>query len=100
MKRLIEPGVVALALATAVGCAARGYARFAPPPPPPPPREAMMYRPQGALVWVPGYYRWDGHRYKWVRGRWVKPPRHGAVWVPGYWAERPGGRVWIEGYWR
>ena len=100
MKRLFGIGVIALALSTTVGCAMRGYGRFGPPPPPPPPREAMVGRSHAGRVWVPGYHRWTGHGYRWVEGRWVKPPRHGQVWVPGYRARGRGGYVWVEGYWR
>ena len=100
MKKLIGIGVFALALSTTVGCAVRGYGRYGPPPPPPPPHEAMVRGSHGGRVWVPGYYRWTGNRYRWVEGRWMRPPRHGQVWVPGYRAPRRGGYVWVEGYWR
>jgi len=49
---------------------------------------------------VNGYYRWDGHKYKWHRGRWVVPPRGKKVWVPGRWERGHRGHIWIEGYWR
>ena len=100
MKRLLGIATVALALSTTVGCAARGYGRFGPPPPPPPPREAMVGRSHAGRVWIPGYYRWTGRGYRWVQGRWVRPPRNGQVWMPGYRASRPGGYIWVEGYWR
>ena len=102
MKRLFGIVLFALALPTMVGCAARGFGRYGPPPPPPPPREAMVVRGHAhqGLVWVPGYNRWTGTRYRRVEGRWMKPPRHGMVWVPGYRAPRRGGYVWVEGYWR
>jgi len=90
MKRLFGIVIFALALSTMVGCAARGYGRFGPP------REGSY----AGRVWVPGYDRWRGDRYRWVEGRWMKPPRHGQVWVPGYRAPRRGGYVWVEGYWR
>jgi len=99
MKKMIGIGVLAVTLGATAGCAVRGYAHFGPPPPPPP-RGAMVMRPHAGPVWVPGYYRWTGHRQRWVPGRWVRPPRPGMVWVPGYRAHRPGGYVWIEGYWR
>jgi hypothetical protein len=51
-------------------------------------------------VWIPGYYRWDGRRYVWVGGRYVRPPRPGAVWVAGVWRPERGGQVWHAGYWR
>ena len=100
MKRLIGIVLFAMTLSTTAGCAARVYGRFGPPLPPPPPREAMVERAHARLVWVPGYYRWTGNRYRWVAGRWVMPPRHGMVWVEGYRAPRGRGYVWVEGYWR
>lgn len=92
MKRLFGIAVFALALSTTVGCAAR---RFGPPPP----RGAMVQRSYPGRVWIPGYQRWTGNRYRWVEGRWVRPPRPGQVWVPGHRAPRRGGYVWVEGYW-
>jgi hypothetical protein len=75
MKRLFGIGVIALALLTMDACAARGFRRFGPPPPRPPRREAMMDRYDSGRVWEAGHYRWTGHRYRWVDGRWVKLPR-------------------------
>ena len=60
----------------------------------------MVDRSHARLVWVPGYDRWTGNRYRWVEGRWVKPPRYGMVWVPGHRAPRGRGYVWVEGHWR
>ena len=94
MKRLLGILIFALALSTMVGCAARGYGRFGPP------RGAMVERSQAGRVWVAGYYRWTGNRYRWVEGRWMRPPRRGQVWMPGYRAPHRGGYVWVEGYWR
>jgi len=96
MKKLLGIGVMALALSTTVGCAVRGFAHYGPPPP----RGVVVAHSREGRVWIPGYNRWTGHRYRRVEGRWVKPPRHGMVWVPGHRAPRRGGYVWIEGYWR
>ncbi len=68
-------------------------------PPPPRPVEVVSAARPG-YVWVPGYHRWDGHGYVWVRGEYRRPPRPGVVWVPGEWREERGGHVWHEGYWR
>ncbi len=96
MKKLFGIGMIALAL-TSAGCAARGYyGRYGPPPP----RAAVVVEAHAGRVWIPGYYRWTGHRDRWVEGRWIRPPRPGMVWVPGYRAPRRGGYVWIDGYWR
>lgn len=97
MKRLFGIGVFALALAAGDAKAAEVFVRIGPPPPH---REVVVRRPGPRHVWVPGYYRFSGHRYRWTRGRWAMPPRPHAVWVPGQWAPRRGGHVWIGGYWR
>ena len=47
-----------------------------------------------------GYHRWNGHRYVWVRGHWVRPPHPGAVWVAHRWEQRGDGWVLIEGHWQ
>ena len=70
MKRFFGIVVFALTLSTMVGCAARGYGRFGPSSPPPPRREAMVERHHARRVWVPGHYRWTGHRHVWVGGHW------------------------------
>jgi hypothetical protein len=90
MKRFLGIVIFAMALSTVVGCAARGYGRFGPP----------AERSYAGRVWVPGYDRWTGDRYRRVDGRWMTPPRHGQVWVPGYRTHRRGGYVWVEGHWR
>lgn len=99
MKRILALGMLALTLGLGAAEARGGrHARFGPPPPH---REMMMRAPGPHHVWVPGYYEWRGNRYKWNRGRWMRPPRGRHVWVPGYWMpERRGGFVYFEGYWR
>jgi hypothetical protein len=97
MKRFFGIGIFALALFTMAGCAARSYGRYGPPQSR---WEAMMERNHEGRVWVPGYDRWTGNRYRREEGRWQKPPRRGQVWVPGYRATRRGGYVWVEGHWR
>jgi hypothetical protein len=99
MRRFFGVLVFAVALSTMSGCAVRNYGRFGPPSAPPP-RGEMVGRSREGRVWIPGYNRWTGNRYRWVEGRWVMPPRHGVVWVPGHRATRRGGYVWVEGYWR
>jgi hypothetical protein len=51
-------------------------------------------------VWQSGYHRWDGHRYVWVPGAYVAPPRPHAFWVPGRWVHTRHGWMWREGHWR
>ena len=68
--------------------------------PPPPVVERHAPPPGPRYRWVPGYQRWDGHRYLWVGGRYVLPPRPRAVWVPGRWVNSPRGWIWRSGHWR
>lgn len=97
MKKFFSIAIFALALTATGANAAEIFVRIGPPRPP---REVMVMRPGPGYVWVPGHYRWAGHRHTWERGYWVMPPRHRTHWVPGYWTPRRGGYVWIEGYWR
>lgn len=101
MKKRLLIAALALALTPGAAKAVDVFVRFGPPPPP---REVVVVRHhemrRHGEVWVPGYYVWTGHKYKWHRGRWMKPPRHGAVWSPGYWQPRRGGFEFVGGYWR
>jgi hypothetical protein len=85
-----------LLLAGGVGVAnAQSYAPIPPPryeavpPPPPGPRS----------VWEPGHWRWDGHAYVWIGGRYVgyRPNYH--HYVHGGWVRRGPGWVWIPAHW-
>lgn len=95
MRRTLWTGIFALFLTA--GMAGAQVIAVAPPPPP---REVVPVAPAARYVWVPGYYRYYGHAYAWVPGRYVVPPHHHRVWVPGYWGPRGGGYVWVKGYWR
>jgi hypothetical protein len=91
-----------LALLLAIGMApaalmAQVVVRIAPPAPI---VEVHDHPPHPGWVWNDGYHRWDGHRYVWVKGHWVKPPHPGAVWVAHRWEQRNGGWVLVEGHWR
>jgi hypothetical protein len=86
-----------------------GYAPAPPPPPgvvfapgaPPPVRvEVVPPPPPYAAAWQPGHWRWDGRRYVWFRGRYVRVPHARHEWVAGHWEPRPGGYFWVEGSWR
>jgi hypothetical protein len=74
---------------------------MAPPPPPvevapaPPPVVAGTY-----WAWRPGYWRWNGIRYVWIRGHYVHAPRAEAVWIPGAWVFVGGRYAWHGGHWR
>jgi len=74
---------------------------FAPPAPqvevvPAPP----VARPNVYWVWQPGYWRWNGRRYHWIPGHYVRAPRAAAVWLPGQWVFVGGRYVWRPGHWQ
>jgi hypothetical protein len=67
------------------------------PPAPPnvaPPGEA----PRADMIYVPGYYMWNGDRYIWRAGYWT-PGRSDYVYVPSHYRWTPYGYVYVAGYW-
>jgi hypothetical protein len=99
MKSLLRCMALFLAALTAQMTMAQAVVRV---PPPPPPRNAGVIGrpPHPGFVWTPGFQRWNGRRYQWVPGRWVRPPRRGAVWVEPAWNRRGNGWVFSNGFWR
>jgi WXXGXW repeat (2 copies) len=87
-KRHILVGAVVAALLLA-GCVATVEER--PPrvvyvggPPPPPLVDAQGAPAAPGMVWVEGYWHWNGVQYVWIPGHWESPPA-GYVWVgPSY----------------
>lgn len=88
----------ALAFLLAAGAAQAQVVVHVAPPPPVVERPGPV--PSGGWVWVGGHHRWDGRRYVWVPGHYVRPPRPHAVWIPGRWVPRQGGYVYVAGHWR
>lgn len=98
VKKYILSALLVLCMAPAAVMAQAGVVvRTAPPAPI---VETHDRPPHRGWVWIDGYHRWNGHRYVWVRGRWVRPPHPSAVWVAQRWEHRDGGWVLVEGYWR
>ena len=62
--------------------------------------EAVVVSPGPGLVWVPGYYRWDGADYVWMARRYERPPRGFARWIPAHWERERRGWFFVEGHWR
>jgi len=74
----------------------------APIAPPPAPDEAIPPKPSPTVVWVPGYWSFDGTNWTWVSGQYQTPPRPTAQWLPGHWSPQSGGGgvwVWVAGRW-
>ncbi|MGB6975424.1 MAG: hypothetical protein WBD67_12150 [Terracidiphilus sp.] len=98
MKKFLMAALVAGMLIPATGFAEVGVVVRVHPPAPVVERHGPA--PRRGVVWIGGYQRWDGARYAWEPGRWVRPPRPHAVWVEGHWRQRRGGWVFVEGRWR
>ena len=63
--------------------------RYEAPPPPPP-------RPH--VVWVPGYWQWDGGQHVWVPGRYIDE-RQGHRWIPEHWVQHGPNWRFVPGHW-
>jgi hypothetical protein len=61
--------------------------------------EARPVAPRRGWVWRPGYHYWNGRRYVWIQGRWVRPPYARATWIAGRWEHERRGWFWIPGHW-
>ena len=98
IKKILIAGFFAMLIAPGVSEAGpRIYVKIRPPK-----TKVLVVKlrmPYRNAVWVAGYHKWNGHRYVWVRGRWVKP-RKGSVWVQGHWAHNRHGWYWVGGHWK
>ena len=70
----------------------------APAPPPALRVEAAPPMPAPHMVWVAGYWQWDGARWVWVVGHWVIP-QPDATYVAPRWRARGAGVVFVPGRW-
>jgi len=94
-KTLLCAAVLAAVLgSTSVPAQAAPYATVAPPPP----REEVAPAPRRGWHWVPGYWNWNGRRYVWTNGTWVRE-RHGWRYAEPRWVERNGRWVLERGRW-
>ena len=96
MKKLIVSTMLVAMLLTAESAFAQVSIgiRIGPPPRPRVVR-VLPRRPSPEYVWIDGYWRVSGHRYKWHNGYWTRPPYVGARWI----APHHDGQLYFEGYW-
>ncbi len=55
---------------------------------------------RGTLVWVPGFWQWNGNDWVWVKGSYQAPPSAGATWLPASWTIRGAVHVLVPGGWQ
>jgi hypothetical protein len=68
------------------------HIRIATDAPPRPRYERRPPRPYGDVVWINGYWDWEGDQWVWMSGRWERPIDRRHRWIkPRYLRE---GRVW------
>lgn len=67
--------------------------------PPPPQVEIIPPAPSVEVVWVPGFWSWNG-RWMWMSGRWAYPPHRHAIWIGGAWVGERHGYRYHPGHWR
>ncbi|MGZ5673005.1 MAG: YXWGXW repeat-containing protein [Burkholderiales bacterium] len=54
--------------------------------------------PRPEYIWVPGYWRWDGHRHVWAKGHWIRE-RRGWHYVAPHWDEDGARWRFRPGHW-
>ncbi|HEX9295365.1 MAG TPA: hypothetical protein VF881_06005 [Polyangiaceae bacterium] len=68
-------------------------------PPPPPLGEVRGAPAAPGMVWVEGYWHWNGVQYVWIPGHWESPPA-GHVWIAPSYTVVEGRHAYRAGTWR
>ncbi|WP_373318302.1 hypothetical protein [Acidocella aminolytica] len=50
-------------------------------------------------MWRPGHWVWNGYRYRWVGGGYVRRAPGWHRWINGHWAIVGGVWRWVPGHW-
>ena len=72
---------------------------YVPGPPPKPLGDVPSGPPSQGLVWIAGYWHWNGVHYVWIPGHWEAPPAAGSAWVPPSYGKADGRHVYETGRW-
>jgi len=67
--------------------------------PPPEAAEVVAVSPGPDHVFIRGHWEWNGSRYVWKHGRYLRRPSDRAVWVEGHWQSSELGWFWQAGHW-
>lgn len=71
----------------------------APTAPPPPKVEAPPAAPVATVVWVPGFWQWDGGTWIWIAGAYQMRPTASLSWRAPAWQPRGNVHVLVPGAW-
>ncbi len=71
----------------------------APTAPPPPKVEAPPAAPVATVVWVPGFWQWDGGTWIWIAGAYQLRPTASLSWRAPAWQPRGTIHVLVPGAW-
>jgi hypothetical protein len=94
--KLIFAALLATAIVGTSSAQISVYIGSAPPP--------LRYETQGPMpgpgyTWIEGYWVPNGHHYRWVQGRWDRPPYEGAYWNHPHYDHYQQGWQLHEGHW-
>jgi hypothetical protein len=65
----------------------------------PPPRfQSVPPSPGPSYEWAKGYWKWNGHAWVWVRGRFVQRRPWTCRWIKGHREGSGGLERWVPGY--
>jgi hypothetical protein len=71
----------------------------APIAPPPVKVEAPPTAPVATVVWVPGFWQWDGAAWIWIAGTYQLRPTASLTWRAPAWKPRGNVHVLVPGAW-
>lgn len=102
VSRLLRSAMLAAPVLMGVSLSACAQPVPAYPPgyqPLPPLRVEPAPPPPAGFIWRPGHWAWNGYRYHWVRGHYIRRARGWHRWVDGHWAIIGGAWRWVPGHW-
>jgi hypothetical protein len=94
MKKLFLLGIL-----STVGFAAK-ITVWAPVPPPPMMEEKRPPAAGPGMVWLGGFWGYEGGRHVWHAGHWEKPPKPKAHYVDPKWDRKGSQYGFREGHWK
>lgn len=105
--RMVGLAVAISCIAFLTACSAAGpdpaghVAALVAPYPPPPKRAEIPPPPSSTdALWQGGHWSWNGARFVWIPGSYIRRPTPTTNWMPGYWDQDSRGWIWTDGHWQ